>query len=1296
MKYTATAEASLTTPRTGSHGQIIIETTNRSVKSQFGKVFAGSMNGTFDEDATIKIKNNGSLDLVSIYACGGQEASIGNMFDITEPLPPEEKPDDYLVNGTVNISLDNYSTDIYGKGANEVNVELSSRYRTDYLNLNEINSVDIKKGTFAPIKITWKNNNTGGDVTLSSLDSHLDLSKIKELNINNFNGGGILTLQRDGQVTIHGEITGETQFQTVGGAVDNSYSGTAEPGWPYIINKLNSGNNTSFTFIPHVFQKFHSLEQDIDGNWIIQVGDITFPTQISNFEFDKNKITIPYDERNFTQNKYNNSIVTDSDLGSLEDIFYDLPFELSIDGKVIDLYQPLDPDNDNNYFSDLTWVVEDLNVVFFITTDTIPPILALAPYIPPDGITTIPNLIPGNYEIKLSIPDYGVIDSFMLNVVSNTVSKPDTILDISVSNNNVQFGDQITVTANSSIQTFAAQNEYDFVINDQFVTSTSNHSIHLDVNSNLFKAGENTLKVIYGGSDNAASATATTTITVNKIIPTLNFLDDHVTVTYDGKKHTLATVVNSIGNVQTADPTIYYYTDPNYLTDETTTPPINAGTYYVKAILPETEIYHGAETFGTLEIIKSKPNLLLSGTIINNDDITNDLNVNLSLSFPNGGTAPTGEIKFEYIDANNLTQTINKPIAYGSVNHLFKDVTPGTFTITATYKPATNEPNYNASQSVTESFEIINDFIPVQDIELLTSELQFYVATDGQTYKSTSTIQLPFTITPDNASNHSVIWETSDPSIVTINSVTGELEMHQPGQAIVTVRTKDGNFSQSCQVTVVELTPDIKPVESISLDSSSTVLALNHNTTYQLKATLNPQAPTCPDIIWKSKNNSVATVDDTGKITAKSVGKTQITAITKDGAKVATCNVQVTNNAQSDIKITHITLQDQTLEEGTKKQLNPIILPAHATNKTLKWLSSDTTIVEVTEDDTIIAHSPGTVTITAAALDGSNITTKCTVTVTSTDSGNNTPDNDNSDDNISGDDQPDNEDSDDNISGDDQPDNEDSDDNISGDNQPDNEDSENNIPDNEQPDNDNSSDNIGNDSNNGSLSGGSSDSNNSGSSNNSNSNSGNNSNNPINTTPDNTTSEQQPTTTIEQFKDATNHWTANAIQFVIDKGLFNGMSENHFGVNTPTSRGMFVTVLHRLAGTPKLGNANFSDIQQGKYYTDAVSWASSLGIVSGVNETLFAPNQNITREQLIVMLYRYAKATGITFTASSTHTNKFQDAHLVSNWAKESIHWAVQTGLLQGNTKNELSPKSPATRAEVATLLTRFIKLTEA
>lgn len=179
---------------------------------------------------------------------------------------------------------------------------------------------------------------------------------------------------------------------------------------------------------------------------------------------------------------------------------------------------------------------------------------------------------------------------------------------------------------------------------------------------------------------------------------------------------------------------------------------------------------------------------------------------------------------------------------------------------------------------------------------------------------------------------------------------------------------------------------------------------------------------------------------------------------------------------------------------------------------------------------------------------------------------------------------------------------------------------------------------------------------------------------------------------VGRFEDVSEDaWYADAVKFVTEKGLMNGVSETAFAPDDTTSRAMIVTILHRAAGSPGAAKKNpFADVPDGRWFTDAVRWASETGVVTGYNEKTFGPDDAITREQLAVILFRYAGQQGGDV-SKRDELKAFSDADTVSGWAKEAVQWTVAEGLINGVKKDVLSPAGSATRAQAAAILMRFL-----
>ena len=168
-------------------------------------------------------------------------------------------------------------------------------------------------------------------------------------------------------------------------------------------------------------------------------------------------------------------------------------------------------------------------------------------------------------------------------------------------------------------------------------------------------------------------------------------------------------------------------------------------------------------------------------------------------------------------------------------------------------------------------------------------------------------------------------------------------------------------------------------------------------------------------------------------------------------------------------------------------------------------------------------------------------------------------------------------------------------------------------------------------------------------------------------------------------------WYAEAVGYVYQNGLMSGVSGTAFGPDVPTSRSMIAAILWRMAGSPVVNYAmDFADVPQGQWYSEAVRWAASEGIVSGYGDT-FGTDDPITREQLAVMLYRMAQKEDLGFTEAWAFRLDYADANEVSDYAYEALCWTTMHGIITGTGDGStLSPQGQATRAQAAVMLTAF------
>lgn len=185
---------------------------------------------------------------------------------------------------------------------------------------------------------------------------------------------------------------------------------------------------------------------------------------------------------------------------------------------------------------------------------------------------------------------------------------------------------------------------------------------------------------------------------------------------------------------------------------------------------------------------------------------------------------------------------------------------------------------------------------------------------------------------------------------------------------------------------------------------------------------------------------------------------------------------------------------------------------------------------------------------------------------------------------------------------------------------------------------------------------------------------------------------QKRTFTPSTFSDVKEtDWHYTAVKYVYENNLMQG-TDKGFEPDAKMTRAMLVNVLFRLSGEERtVSGKAFSDVVSGAWYEDGILWAASVGIVSGIGESLFAPDAEITREQMAVILYNFALyKNGTANSRENEKITEFEDYSEVSDYAKAAISWANAEGFISGESETELNPKNSATRAQIASLLMRY------
>lgn len=179
-----------------------------------------------------------------------------------------------------------------------------------------------------------------------------------------------------------------------------------------------------------------------------------------------------------------------------------------------------------------------------------------------------------------------------------------------------------------------------------------------------------------------------------------------------------------------------------------------------------------------------------------------------------------------------------------------------------------------------------------------------------------------------------------------------------------------------------------------------------------------------------------------------------------------------------------------------------------------------------------------------------------------------------------------------------------------------------------------------------------------------------------------------------KFKDVSpNDWFYSSVMYVNKNGLMTGLNETEFGPVQSLARAQFAMILYRMNGSPAVDYTNkFKDVAAGIWYTDPIMWASNKGVVTGYSNGNFGPGDNINREQMAVMMYRYAKNQGYDVSAS-VELGNYKDGVNVSGFAKQAMQWCVAEGIITGKYNGtQLDPQGNAIRAECATIIRRFVE----
>ena len=695
----------------------------------------------------------------------------------------------------------------------------------------------------------------------------------------------------------------------------------------------------------------------------------------------------------------------------------------------------------------------------------------------------------------------------------------------------------------------------------------------------------------------------------------------------------------------------------------------NAGTVYGNVTLQEDLTIESGQTLtipdGASLTIDSDATLTNEGTVTNSGTLTNNGTINNSGTLPSniGGTAPpsiittsplaSGTVGTEYsvtLEANNSTSgwsVTSGSLPDGLTLDGSTSLISGIPTAAGTYSFTVTATNTGGSDSEQLSITINPAAaVPVESVSLDKTTLGL---TEGETARLTATVE------PSNATNKSVTWSSDNESVATVTN--GVVTAVGAGTATITVTTVDQSKTATCEVTVTAATV---PVTGVTLNKTSTSLYVGDTET--LTATAEPSDATNKNVTWSSDDTSVATVDASGLVTAVAPGTAVITVTTADGGKTATCTVTVSryssgggssssstslsDRAIDDIQdarpgdTVEITLRPgrTTLEREVFEELagQDITLEIDAGDGVL-WTVNGLDIPEDTRlhdlDLDVDLGDSGIPATVLNAVTGEIGTVQLSLAHDGQFGFTMT---------------------------------------LSAPLGRDNADYWANL----YWFNERTEElefqqaaRIANDG----------------------------------------TAEfaldhaSEYAIVIDDrshepvdlpFNDVPEgYWAYDAIQYVYGEGLMAGTSGSTFSPEGTTTRGQIVTILWRLSGSPVVNYLmDFDDVEPAAYYAEAIRWATSEGIAGGYGGGVFGPDDPITREQLAVMLHRYAQHQGCDVSiGEDTNILSYADAFDVSEYAVSALQWACGTGIISGTGDGStLTPQGEATRAQAATVLMRF------
>lgn len=1232
-------------PEPGNSGCVEV----KGSESQFGNIYGGSLNGSFVGDTQIIVEDVSGTAVGTLYACGADEPEFdrSNWFDFEEVAPPTANPAAYPVHGAVTISMKNASvTTVDGSGTVDgTKLLFEAEYRSMPV-LTQIAELYVKRGILEPENLTVQDGQT---LKLSvASEGTLDLTQLRSMSVDSFAGGGKLVLDKDSTLTVQGSLTGETIFETSGGY--NEQSGIVEDGQVYI--QAGSTESGTFRFVPNPGQSDYKLIRQEDGSWkMVDESPTDLPTPtLTGIRIIEAGSVVTYSEVNGL-----NGAMPPGFVMVLEDVpeevwASDYPFQYTVtyEGNT---YTAV-PVPGTEYPSEQ--YVPELHMVLDTRGDEITDgnmEAELAVYIYLDGGTQAPTPIAvGNYEITVAYPsEKGLVsDSLYLTVVEDTTGEEEknattTVVKLDAGSKTFGHTVQIDVNITESGQEVTAEKLQDSMLQLYVNGKASGEAVAYDLikDSGIslevlpghgFVAGENQVNVEFKGSASLAPSIGMATLAVEKAEPIIE-TEDIQTYVYDGMEHPLVVSASTVVNGLQVPVVVKY--------NEETAKPQLAGTYETTIIAEETEVSVAKTVAGPdITIEKAMPRLTLYGSV--QADGTHKVSV--MAEGIQGAALPIGTVTLYH----NGEQKASDTLRFGQADFTIT-ANEGENTIYAVYTGAVQSCYQDMTSGEIVIYGAEEDYVPVTGIRLETYSLQ--LAPKGESR------QLAVEVTPADATNQRVTFVSDNPAVATVDE-NGYVTSVSEGMAYITVTTMDGGYQDSCKVTVSE-------TGSVTLENKS------YPTVFYYTAQ-EIQQPLVEDFVSNASGSYVFTWYEgtetegtpftelpvevgnyTLKVELKQAGNTvanlevpvMICYLTTD--KVATLSPQ--NQGENGWYIGDIYIQapngfllsdclDETSEwrktwtiskdmEGVWNYYLKEEVSGAITARKSLPVRKDSVVPVIGDIELVRAALTET---TAEITFSSNEEGLCYYSVQYSDY------------------------------------------------VPDMETIWNGacqtmtvgtnkimlnglVPSGEYTIYVVATDKAGN----------------------------------------RTQDKIQISFKMKQtkvpmetvFTDVLpENWFYEEVGYIYENNVMRGVGGNRFDPQGVSTRAMAVQILYNLEGRPEVaGNDYFEDVARERWFADAIEWAADIKVTTGVSPTCFAPDRNVTRQEMACFLYSYAKWKGYDVSGRND-LSWYYDVDEIAVWAEDAMMWANHQGIINGKSSAYLDPRGLATRAEMAAMMGRFIR----